>query len=109
MPFDPDLLIESVKKTKNLICLSDSVDRGNWMHYVSSLIYSSCFKDLAKPITVLAAPNWITPGADQEWNYLLTALDVLATINSKIIALEGFKNNRKIAEFEGILRAKLGI
>ena len=109
VPFDPDLLIESVKKTKNLICLSDSCDRGNWMHYVSSLIYSLCFKDLAKPIAVLAAPNWITPGADQEWNYLLTALDVLATINSKIIALEGFKNNREIAEFEGIFRAKLGI
>ncbi|MEY3531126.1 MAG: hypothetical protein RLY68_128, partial [Actinomycetota bacterium] len=32
VPFDPDLLIKSVAKTKKLVCISDACERGNWLH-----------------------------------------------------------------------------
>jgi 2-oxoisovalerate dehydrogenase E1 component len=92
VPFDPQLLIRSVEKTKNLICISDGCERGNWLHSVSNLIYKDLFNILDQPIELICAPNWITPGADQEWNYFPTSETILSVVNEKFQVLDNFKN-----------------
>jgi 2-oxoisovalerate dehydrogenase E1 component len=76
VPFDPDILLQSVAKTRRLICVSDGCERGNWMHGIINIAYEKFGNTLLDPITFLAAPNWITPAAEQEWTYFPSANNI---------------------------------
>jgi 2-oxoisovalerate dehydrogenase E1 component len=89
VPFDPDLLIKSVFKTKKLICISDACDRGNWLHGIANLIYEKNSKVLSTKISLVMAPNWITPAAEQEWNYFPSVENILDAVIEQGISLEG--------------------
>ena len=89
VPFDPDLLINSVAKTKKLICISDACERGNWLHGVINLIYDKNSNDLKTKISSIMAPNWITPAAEQEWNYFPSVENILDAVMDQGIKLEG--------------------
>ena len=80
VPFDPDLLIKSVSKTKKLICISDACERGNWLHGIINLIYEKNGKDLKGKISHIMAPNWITPAAEQEWNYFPSVENIIDAV-----------------------------
>jgi 2-oxoisovalerate dehydrogenase E1 component len=109
VPFDPRLLIKSVEKTKKLICISDGCERGNWLHSVSSLVYKKLFNVLDQPIELISAPNWITPGADQEWNYFPTSETIVSVVEKKFKKLSNFKNNITFPDQSLILRSAKGI
>ncbi len=79
VPFDLEILLHSVAKTRRLICLSDGCERGNWMHGIINIAYEKSGNSLLHPIRFLAAPNWITPAAEQEWNYFPSINDILKT------------------------------
>jgi 2-oxoisovalerate dehydrogenase E1 component len=89
VPFNPDLLISSVRKTKKLICVSDACDRGNWIHGIIALIYDSNRSDLKSKISSVTSPNWISPCAEQEWDYFPSAQDILDAVIEQGISLEG--------------------
>ena len=109
VPFDPRLLIKSVEKTKKLICISDGCERGNWLHSVSNLVYKKLFNVLDQPIELISAPNWITPGADQEWNYFPTSETIVSVVDKKFKKLSNFKNNITFPDQSLILRSAKGI
>jgi len=109
VPFNPSLLIKSVEKTKNLICISDGCERGNWLHSVSNLIYKDLFKILNQPIELICAPNWITPGADQEWDYFPTSEAILSVINRRFRVLSNYKSNTPFSEQSSNQRSAKGI
>jgi 2-oxoisovalerate dehydrogenase E1 component len=89
VPFDPDLLIKSVSKTKKLICISDACERGNWLHGIINLIYDKNSQDLTNKISSVMAPNWITPAAEQEWNYFPSVENILDAVMDQGIKLSG--------------------
>ncbi|MDA3026538.1 MAG: thiamine pyrophosphate-dependent enzyme [Actinomycetota bacterium] len=89
VPFDPDLLIKSVSKTKKLICISDACERGNWLHGIMNLIYEKNSNDLENKISSVMAPNWITPAAEQEWNYFPSVENILDAVLDQGITLLG--------------------
>ena len=89
VPFDPDLLIKSVAKTKKLVCISDACERGNWLHGVINLIYEKNSNDLKTKISSVMAPNWITPAAEQEWNYFPSVENILDAVMDQGIKLVG--------------------
>jgi 2-oxoisovalerate dehydrogenase E1 component len=109
VPFDPEILIKSVEKTKKLICISDGCERGNWLHSVSNLVYKALFDVLVQPIELICAPNWITPGADQEWNYFPTSETILSVVNNKFKTLRNFEKQNVFSELSLNQKSAQGI
>jgi len=96
VPFDPDLLIKSVAKTKKLVCISDACERGNWLHGVINLIYEKNGNDLKTKISSVMAPNWITPAAEQEWNYFPSVENILDAVMDQGIKLVGREHSSTV-------------
>lgn len=102
VPFDPDLLISSVSKTKKLICISDACERGNWLHGVINLIYDKNRDDLKGKISSVMAPNWITPAAEQEWNYFPSVENIIDAAMEQGIVLKDRSNSTNINNVENL-------
>jgi 2-oxoisovalerate dehydrogenase E1 component len=109
VPFDPKILIDSVEKTKKLICISDGCERGNWLHSISNLIYRELFDVLDQSVELICAPNWITPGADQEWNYFPTSGSILSVVNKKFKTLINFESHEPLSELSLTQKSAQGI
>ncbi|ERG64265.1 hypothetical protein L332_07340 [Agrococcus pavilionensis RW1] len=89
VPFEYDMLLESVRKTGRLLCASDANLRGSWLHTVATTVTAEAFDDLDGPVTVLGARNWIAPPAELEWEYFVTADDILDAVHERILPLSG--------------------
>jgi len=87
VPFDYSLLIESVRKTGRLLCVSDANLRGSWMNTVAATVSQHAFDDLDAPVCVLGARNWIAPPAELEWEYFVTVEDILDAVHDRILPL----------------------
>ena len=87
VPFDYTLLLESVKKTGRLVCVSDANLRGSWLNTVAAKVTSEAFDDLDAPVAVLGTRNWIAPPAELEWEYFVTPADIIDAIHSRILPL----------------------
>lgn len=89
VPFEYELLLESVRKTGRLVCASDANLRGSWLQTVASTVTAEAFDDLDAPVTVLGARNWIAPPAELEWEYFVTANDIVDAVHERILPLAG--------------------
>lgn len=89
VPFEYDLLLESVRRTGRLVCVSDANLRGSWLQTVASTVTAEAFDDLDAPVTVLGARNWIAPPAELEWEYFVTADDIVDAVHERILPLAG--------------------
>lgn len=89
VPFEYDLLLESVRRTGRLVCASDANLRGSWLHTVASTVTAEAFDDLDAPVTVLGARNWIAPPAELEWEYFVTPDDIIDAVHERILPLDG--------------------
>lgn len=89
VPFDYEPLLASVAKTGRLVCVSDANLRGSWLNTVSAKLGEEAFDDLDAPIVVLGARNWIAPPAELEWEYFVTAADILDAVHTRIRPLSG--------------------
>lgn len=89
VPFEHDLLLESVAKTGRLLCVSDANLRGSWLNTVAAKVTEEAFDDLDGPVVVLGARNWIAPPAELEWEYFVTPADILDAVHSRIRPLPG--------------------
>lgn len=87
VPFDYTLLLESVKKTGRLVCVSDANLRGSWLNTVAAKVNSEAFDDLDAPVAVLGTRNWIAPPAELEWEYFVTPADIIDAIHTRIVPL----------------------
>ena len=77
VPFDYDLLLDSVKKTGRLLVVSEASERGSFAMTIASNVTRFAFGDLKAPPRVLGAPNWIVPGAEMESTYFPQVEDIL--------------------------------
>ncbi|MEV7527008.1 alpha-ketoacid dehydrogenase subunit alpha/beta [Agrococcus sediminis] len=89
VPFEYDLLLESVRNTGRLVCVSDANLRGSWLQTVASTVTAEAFDDLDAPVTVLGARNWIAPPAELEWEYFVTADDIVDAVHERVLPLDG--------------------
>jgi len=65
-PLNYTVLVESVKKTGNVLLGSDSVERGSVLHTIAANITQLAFDYLEAPPVVIGSRNWITPAAEHE-------------------------------------------
>ena len=89
VPFDYARVLESVAKTGRLVIASDACLRGSWAQTVASRVQLEAFDDLDAPVVTLGARNWIAPPAELEWEYFVTAADILDAVHSRILPLPG--------------------
>ena len=89
VPFEYDLLLGSVAKTGRLVCVSDANLRGSWLNTIAAKVQEEAFDDLDGPVVVLGTRNWIAPPAELEWEYYVTAADIIDAVHTRIVPLTG--------------------
>ena len=90
VPFNYDMVVESVKKTGRLIVASDACQRGSFLNDMARNITEMAFDELDAPPVVIGAKNWITPAHELETYFFPQASWILDAINEKIVPLPGY-------------------
>jgi 2-oxoisovalerate dehydrogenase E1 component len=91
VPFNYDLVLESVKKTGRIILASDACTRGSYLRDMASNITELAFDDLDAPPVIIGSRNWITPAYEMEEYFFPQPWWILDAIHERILTLEGHK------------------
>ena len=77
VPFDYEMLLNSVKLTGRLLIVSEAVERGSFANTIATNFSNFAFKNLRASPMIIGSPNWIAPGADMEKTYSPQSEDIL--------------------------------
>lgn len=88
VPLDLEPIVKSVRRTSRLLLVSDAVVRGSFLNTIASEVQLQAFDFLDAPVTVIGAPNWITPAAELEDAFFPTSDSILAAIHEYLIPLD---------------------
>jgi len=108
-PLKYELLIESVKKTGRAVFVTDSAERGSYMHTVSSNLSRLAFDYLDAPTIVVGSRNWITPPAEMEEYYFAQAYSVLDAIHEQILPIPDYVSKSNYTDGEFFRTSRLGV
>jgi len=109
VPFDYEIILESVKKTGRAIYMNNGFERSNFMKHVSQVVVEQAFDSFKASPVVIGARNWVVPGAGfDKWIYP-QAEDVLSAIHYKIMEIPGYTPTRNHSKEEQLRRNKLGV
>ena len=109
VPFNYEIVIESVKKTGKIILASDATSRGSYLKDIAQNITELAFDYLDAPPVVVGSRNWITPAYEME-NYFFPQPEwILDAIHERIIPLAGHHVTTNWTEPEQIRRNKTGV
>jgi 2-oxoisovalerate dehydrogenase E1 component len=109
VPFNYELVIESVKKTGKIVLASDAVARGSYLNDMASNITNFAFDYLDAPPVVVGSRNWITPSFEQEQFFFPQADWIIDAIHEKILPLKDHQVNNNFTELELLDRSKKGV
>ena len=109
VPFNYELVIESVKKTGRLVLSSDATARGSFLNDLAHNITELAFDYLDAPPVVVGSRNWITPAYELEDAFFPQANWIIDAIHEKIVPLPNHVPLRNFTDAEQIRRAKHGI
>ena len=89
VPFNYEIVLESVKKTGRIVLASDASSRGSFLKEMANTITELAFDDLDAPPVVVGSRNWIIPAHEME-NFFFPQPDwIIDAIHEKIIPLKG--------------------
>ncbi len=109
VPFNYDIVIESVKKTGRILLTSDACERGSHLKDMAQTISELAFDYLDAPPVVVGARNWITPAHELE-NYFFPQPEwIVDAINEKILPLKGHKPIANFTTGEMLRRNRMGV
>jgi len=108
-PLNYDTLVASVAKTGRLVLASNAVERGSFLHTVASTVQTLAFDQLDAPVTVVAAPNRITPAPELESQYFPQASWIVDAIHERVLPLPGHVAVSNQTEGELARRARHGV
>ncbi len=109
VPFNYEILIESVKKTGKIVFINEGFERSNFMKNVSQTLIELAFDHFDAPPVVLGARNWIMPGAEYEQFIYPQKDDILSAIHEKIMRLDGYVPTKVHTKADQIRKAKKGV
>jgi 2-oxoisovalerate dehydrogenase E1 component len=87
VPFDEDVLVESVRKTHRLLLTSDAVEQGSYLNRLATRVQERAFDDLDAPVVVLGALNAISPPAELERAHFVQADDIVTAVDRQLLPL----------------------
>ncbi len=109
VPFNYDLVIESVKKTGKILLASDACSRGSYMKDMAQTITELAFDYLDAPPIVVGSRNWITPAYELEEYFFPQPEWILDAIHEKILPLKSHIVSNNFTELEQTRRNKEGV
>ncbi len=109
MPFDYSLVLDSVRKTGNILLASDACERGSILHTFAAKITQLAFDELDAPPVVVGARNWITPPDEIEDSFFPFPADFLDAVHEHIRPLKGYTPRQDTGSEELLRRSRLGI
>jgi 2-oxoisovalerate dehydrogenase E1 component len=109
VPFDYEIVLESLKKTGRILLTSDACERGSCLETMAAKITQLAFWELDAPPVVLGARNWITPPDELEDAFFPYPADILDVVHQHIIPLEGYEPRRDYSDEDIKRRTAAGI
>lgn len=109
VPFNYDLVIESVKKTGRIVISGDASARGSFLRDLASNITELAFDYLDAPPVVMGSRNWITPAHELEEYFFPQPSWIIDAIHERILPLEGYVSSNDFSEEEQLNRNARGI
>jgi 2-oxoisovalerate dehydrogenase E1 component len=109
VPFNYDLVLESVKKTGKIVLASDACSRGSYLRDMASNITELAFDDLDAPPVVVGSRNWITPAYEMEEYFFPQPQWILDAIHERILPLQGHLVTTDWSEATQLKRSKSGV
>jgi 2-oxoisovalerate dehydrogenase E1 component len=109
VPFNYDLVIESVKKTGRIVITGDASGRGSFMRDMASNITELAFDYLDAPPVVVGSRNWITPAHELEDYFFPQPEWIVDAIHERMLPLPGHTPENDFTEEEQLDRNAKGI
>jgi len=109
VPFDYEMVIESVKKTRKILLASDACERGSAMQTFAAKITQLAFDELDAPPMVVGARNWITPADEVEDAFFPQVADIIDAVHEHILPLNGYTPARDCTAEDLRRRSAAGI
>lgn len=109
VPFNYELVIESVKKTGRILLASDANSRGSYLKDVAATISELAFDYLDAPPVVVGSRNWIVPAHEMEEYFFPQPEWILDAIHERIVPLKGHKVLTNWTKGEQLRRSKKGV
>jgi 2-oxoisovalerate dehydrogenase E1 component len=109
VPFNYELVINSVKKTGKILLASDACSRSSYLKDVAQTITELAFDYLDAPPVVVGSRNWIVPAYELEQYFFPQPEWLLDAIHEKIMPLKGHSVTNNFTELEQIRRSKEGV
>jgi 2-oxoisovalerate dehydrogenase E1 component len=108
VPFNYDLVIESIKKTGRIVISGDASARGSFMREMASNITELAFDYLDAPPVVVGSRNWITPAHELEDYFFPQPEWIVDAIHERILPLKGYTPENDFTEEEQLDRNARG-
>lgn len=109
VPFNYELVIESLKKTGRIVITGDASSRGSFMKEMAQTITELAFDELDAPPVVVGSRNWITPAYELEDSFFPGPEWIIDAIHEKILPLKGHLVKTNFTSAEQLKRNKLGV
>jgi 2-oxoisovalerate dehydrogenase E1 component len=109
VPFNYDLVLESVKKTGRIVLASDATARGSYLSDIATNITNLAFDDLDAPPVVVGSRNWITPAYEMEKYFFPQPEWIIDAIHERIMPLKGHTSVTEWNDNEILRRSKVGL
>jgi 2-oxoisovalerate dehydrogenase E1 component len=109
VPFDYELVLESIKKTGRIVIASDACTRGSYLRDMASNIAELGFDDLDAPPVVIGSRNWITPAYEMEEYFFPQPSWILDAIHERILPLKGHVVTSDWSAGSQLKRSKKGV
>jgi 2-oxoisovalerate dehydrogenase E1 component len=109
VPFNYELVIESLKKTGRILLVSDASERGSYLKDIAQNIAELAFDELDAPPVVVGSRNWITPAYELEDYFFPQPSWIIDAIHEKIQPLQNHTVTNNVSKEEKMRRAKFGV
>ncbi|MGD0093795.1 MAG: transketolase C-terminal domain-containing protein, partial [Planctomycetota bacterium] len=109
VPFNYAKVLESVKKTRKIVLVSDACERGSALQTMAAKIVQFAFDELDAPPAVVGARNWITPPDEIEQAFFPFPSDILDAVHAYLVPLKGYTVRRPCDAGELLRRNREGI
>ena len=109
VPFNYNLVLESVRKTGRIVLTSDANARGSYLNDMARTITELAFDSLDAPPVVIGSRNWIVPAHELEDYFFPQADWIVDAIHQKIIPLQGHVVKNDFGDDILMERSRMGV
>ncbi len=109
VPFDYEILLESVKKTGKLLLIGNEVERGSFLKEVAQNVTELAFDYLHCAPAVYGCRNWIAPTTDISKNFFPDENGIIDLIHEKLIPITCHTAEKDFSNEEKLRRLKFGV